>query len=54
MTFLTALQSPWLWYVAGPLIGLTVPLLLIFGNKHFGISANLRHNCTAWIDPHVA
>ena len=41
------LLQPWPWYVAGPLIGLTVPLLLLFGNKHFGISANLRHICAA-------
>jgi len=39
------LTQPWPWYVAGPLIGLTVPALLILGNKHFGISANLRHAC---------
>lgn len=41
------LQQPWPWYVAGALIGLTVPALLILGNKHFGISANLRHACAA-------
>ncbi|WP_308199019.1 YeeE/YedE family protein [Chitinophaga sedimenti] len=29
------------------LIGLIVPALLILGNKHFGISANLRHACAA-------
>ena len=29
----------------GPLIGLTVPLLLLLGNKKFGVSANLRHAC---------
>jgi uncharacterized membrane protein YedE/YeeE len=39
------LTRPWPWYVAGPLIGLTVPVLLLIGNKHFGISANLRHMC---------
>jgi len=39
------LSRPWPWYVAGPLLGLTVPLLLIFGNKHFGLSSNLRHVC---------
>lgn len=33
--------------MAGPLIGLTVPSLLILGNKHFGISANLRHICAS-------
>lgn len=44
---LAFLKEPWPWYVAGPLIGLTVPALLILGNKHFGISANLRHTCAA-------
>ncbi|MCZ4223353.1 YeeE/YedE family protein [Pedobacter rhodius] len=39
--------QPWPWYVAGPLIGLTVPLLLILGNKSFGISASLRHICAS-------
>jgi uncharacterized protein len=41
------LSGPWPWYVAGPLIGLVVPLLLLFGGKVFGISANLRHMCAA-------
>ena len=41
------LRQPWPWYIAGPLIGLMVPLLLILGNKPFGISANLRHICAA-------
>ncbi|WP_341837839.1 YeeE/YedE thiosulfate transporter family protein [Chitinophaga pollutisoli] len=41
------LQQPWPWYIAGALIGLIVPALLILGNKHFGISANLRHACAA-------
>lgn len=41
------LSKPWPWYVAGPLIGLIVPALLLLGNKHFGISANLRHACAA-------
>lgn len=44
---LQVLQQPWPWYVAGGLIGLIVPALLILGNKHFGISANLRHACAA-------
>lgn len=39
------LSQPWPWYVAGPLIGLTVPLLLILGNKTFGISSSMRHLC---------
>jgi uncharacterized protein len=43
------LTTPWPWYVTGPLIGLMVPLLLILGNKSFGISASLRHICAACI-----
>ena len=39
------LRSPWPWYVAGPLIGLMVPLMLFVGNRSFGISNNLRHLC---------
>ena len=42
-----ALVHPWPWYVAGPLIGLIVPALLLFGGKVFGISATLRHACAA-------
>jgi len=42
-------REPWPWYVAGPLIGLMVPLLLMLGGKPFGISANLRHMCAATV-----
>jgi uncharacterized membrane protein YedE/YeeE len=39
--------KPWPWYVAGPIIGLTVPLLLLLGNKKLGISSTLRQVCAA-------
>jgi hypothetical protein len=39
--------SPLPWYVAGPLIGLFVPALLLIDNRLFGLSANLRHTCAA-------
>ncbi len=39
------IKHPWHWAVAGVLIGLTVPTLLIIGNKKFGISSSLRHIC---------
>ncbi|MFT5723399.1 MAG: putative membrane protein YedE/YeeE [Bacteroidia bacterium] len=39
------LTGPWPWYVAGPLIGLTVPLLLILLNKPFGISSTMKDIC---------
>lgn len=41
------LQKPWPWYVAGPIIGLMVPVLLLIGNKRLGISSSLRHICAA-------
>lgn len=41
------LRQPWPWYVAGPLIGLFVPALLLLDNKQLGISSNLRHLCAA-------
>ena len=50
---LHALQSPWPWYLAGPLIGLFVPALLLAGNRMFGISANLRHVCAVAIPGRV-
>jgi uncharacterized protein len=43
------LKQPWPWYIAGPLIGLTIPVLLIIGNKSFGISSSLRHVCAACV-----
>lgn len=47
------LLKPWPWYVSGPLIGLMVPLLLIMGNKTFGISSSLRHICAACIPGNI-
>ena len=41
------LKQPWPWWISGPLIGLTVPVLLISGNKVFGLSSSLRHICAA-------
>lgn len=39
------------WSIAGPLIGLVVPALLLLGNKSFGVSSNFRHLCAAvWPD----
>ncbi len=39
------LTGPWPWYIAGPLLGLIVPMLLLLGNKQFGISSSLRDVC---------
>jgi uncharacterized membrane protein YedE/YeeE len=53
MNLLEILREPWPWYVAGPLIGLTVPILLIIGNKSFGISSSLRHICAMCIPANI-
>lgn len=47
------IKQPWPWYIAGPLIGLTVPALLITGNKTFGISSSLRHICAACLPANI-
>lgn len=39
-----SLAQPWPWYVAGPIIALTMFALLYFG-KEFGVSGNLRTMC---------
>ena len=54
MELLTWLKNPWPWYVAGPLIGLMVPLLLILGNRSFGISSSLRHICASCFACNIA
>ena len=42
---LQALQGSWPWYVSGPIIGSMVPLMILVGNRSFGISQNLEHLC---------
>lgn len=41
------LYNPWPWYVTGPLLGLFPAILLLVGNRMFGVSSNLRHVCAA-------
>jgi hypothetical protein len=43
--FIEWIKQPWPWWIAGPMIGLIVPTLLIVGGKAFGISSSLRHVC---------
>jgi len=47
------IKEPWPWYIAGPLVGLTVPILLILGNKSFGISSSLRHICATCVPANI-
>ena len=48
------LYEPWPWYIAGPIIGLMVPLLLLLANKTFGISSTLRHACAACFPSNIS
>jgi len=48
------IRQPWPWWISGPLIGLTVPLLLILGNKPFGVSSSMRHICAACFPANIS
>lgn len=52
-SWIEILHRPWPWYVAGPLIGLTVPLLLVLGNKRLGVSSSLRDICAACVPAQI-
>jgi len=54
MNMIDWLSQPWTWYVSGPLIGLTVPALLLLGNKAFGVSSSLRHICAACVPAKIS
>lgn len=41
---MNVILEPWPWYVSGPLISLTLFILLLLGKK-FGMSSNLRTIC---------
>lgn len=38
-------MEPWPWYISGPLIALTM-FVLLFAGKQFGMSSNLRTACS--------
>jgi uncharacterized membrane protein YedE/YeeE len=44
-TLMDFILSPWPWYVSGPLIAITMFVLLYLG-KNFGMSSNMRTLCT--------
>jgi uncharacterized membrane protein YedE/YeeE len=48
------LTQPMPWYIAGPLIGLMVPALLIMGNKTFAVSSSLRHICAVCVPAKIS
>jgi uncharacterized membrane protein YedE/YeeE len=47
------IKQPWHWAVAGTLIGLIVPTLLLIGNKKLGISSSLRHFCAICVPNNI-
>ena len=51
--FINWISQPWPWYVAGPIIGLMVPLHLILLNRTFGISSSFRHMCAAVVPNNI-
>ena len=42
-------SSAWPWYVVGPLIGLTVPLVYLYSGRKWGVSSTFRDICAATI-----
>lgn len=50
---LELIKQPWHWSIAGLIIGLTVPALLILGNKKFGISSSFRHICASCVPANI-
>lgn len=41
------LTRPWPWYVAGPVIGLVVPLVYLYAGRKWGVSSTFRDLCAA-------
>ena len=47
------LRDPWPWYVAGPLIGLTVPLVYLIAGRKWGLSSTFRDACAALLPSRI-
>ena len=43
------IRETWPWWVGGPLIGLVVPAVYLYGAKKWGVSSTLRHLCAATV-----
>ena len=50
---LELIKQPWHWALAGTLIGLIVPVLLLIGNKKLGVSSSMRHLCAICIPKNI-
>lgn len=43
------IHGTWPWWVGGPLIGLVVPIVYLYGAKKWGVSSTLQHMCAATV-----
>ena len=43
------IRETWPWWVGGPLIGLVVPVVYLYGGRKWGVSSTLRHLCAATV-----
>lgn len=44
---MSLLRDPWPWWIAGPLIGMTVPLVYLVAGRKWGLSSTFRDMCAA-------
>ena len=42
-------SSAWSWFVAGPLIGLVVPVVYLYAGRKWGVSSTFRDICAATV-----
>jgi len=50
---LELIKQPWHWAIAGTLIGLLIPILLLLGNIKLGVSSSLKHVCAICIPKNI-
>jgi uncharacterized protein len=46
---MSLVTQPWPWYVAGPLVGLVVPLVYLYAGRKWGVSSTFRDVCAATV-----
>ena len=50
---LELIKQPWHWAIAGTLIGLLIPILLLLGNIKLGVSSSFKHVCAICIPKNI-
>lgn len=43
------IRETWPWWIGGPLIGLVVPAVYLYGGRKWGVSSTLQHLCAATV-----